>query len=130
MAHFAQLDENNTVIQVVVVHNNELLDDGTESEAKGIIFCQSIFGIDTVWKQTSYNCSFRKNFAGVGFKYDALRDAFLETKPYDNWTLNNTTCKWEAPTTYPTDGRRHAWDGYTNSWRDVGERLATPVENI
>jgi hypothetical protein len=130
MAHFAQLDENNTVIQVVVVHNNELLDDGTESESKGITFCQSIFGIDTVWKQTSYNGSFRKNFAGVGFKYDALRDAFLETKPYDNWTLNNTTCKWEAPIPYPTDGRRHAWDSYTNSWRDVGERLATSIENI
>jgi len=130
MAHFAQLDENNTVTQVIVVHNNELLDNGAESESKGITFCQSIFGIDTIWKQTSYNGNFRANFAGVGFLYDSLRDVFLETKPYPNWVLNSTTYKWEAPVPYPDDGRRHAWDGYTNSWRDLGERLATPVETI
>lgn len=130
MAHFAQLNENNIVIQVIVVHNNELLDNGIESEEKGISFCQSIFGIDTRWKQTSYNGSFRKNFAGVGFKYDTRRDAFLEFKPYVNWILNNTTCKWEAPTPYPNDGRRHEWDEYTNGWIDVGEKLATTIENI
>ena len=130
MAHFAQLDENNIVTQVIVVHNNELLDNGTESESKGILFCQSIFGIDTVWKQTSYNCSFRGNFAGVGFLYDSLRDVFLEPKPYSNWVLNSTTYKWEAPVPYPDDGKRYGWDGYTNSWRYLGERLATPVETI
>ena len=130
MAHFAQLDENNTVIQVVVVHNNELLDNGVESESKGISFCQSIFGIDTVWKQTSYNGIFRKNFAGVGFRYDEKRDAFLEIKPFTNWVLNNETCKWEAPIPYPEDGRRHAWDDYTNTWIDLGEKLATPIETI
>ena len=123
MAHFAQLDENNTVIQVVVVHNNELLDDGTESESKGILFCQSIFGIDTVWKQTSYNSTFRGNFAGVGFLYESLRDVFLEPKPYFNWVLNNVTYKWEAPVPCPDDGRRYGWDGYTNNWVDVGEKL-------
>lgn len=130
MAHFAQLDENNIVLQVIVVHNDELLDDGVESEDKGITFCQSLFGIDTIWKQTSYNNSFRKNFAGVGFMYDSLRDMFLEPKPYFNWVLNSTTGKWEAPIPYPDDGRRYTWDGYTNSWRDVGEKLATPVEHI
>ena len=130
MAHFAQLDENNTVIQVAVVHNNELLDNGTESESKGISFCQSIFGIDTVWKQTSYNNNFRGNFAGVGFMYDEYRDAFLQPKPYANWVLNSNTFKWDAPVPYPNDSRRYGWDGYTNSWRDVGERLATSIENI
>lgn len=130
MAHFAQLDENNIVIQVIVVHNNELLDNGTESEFKGILFCQSIFGIDTVWKQTSYNSSFRGNFAGVGFLYEPLRDVFLEPKPYFNWVLNNVTYKWEAPVPCPDNGRRYGWDGYTNSWRDVGEKLATSVETI
>lgn len=89
MAHFAELDENNIVLRVIAVHNNELLDNGVESEVKGITFCQSIFGIDTVWKQTSYNNNFRKNFAGVGFKYDKNRDAFISTKPYSSWVLNN-----------------------------------------
>jgi hypothetical protein len=127
MAHFAQLDENNIVIQVIVVHNNELLDNGIESESKGIDFCKSIFGIDTMWKQTSYNGFFRKNFAGVGFRYDDLRDAFLEPKPYFNWVLNDTTYKWEPPIPYPDDGKRYGWDGYTNSWRYLGEALEEPI---
>ena len=126
MAHFAQLDENNIVTQVIVVHNNELLDNGTESESKGILFCQSIFGIDIVWKQTSYNNSFRGNFAGVGFLYDPLRDVFLEPKPYFNWVLNDTTFKWEAPILHPDDGKRYGWDGYTNSWRYLGEAGSIP----
>jgi hypothetical protein len=130
MAHFAQLDENNIVTQVIVVHNNELLDNETESESKGISFCQSIFGIDTVWKQTSYNGLFRKNFAGAGFIYDVKRDAFLEPRPFASWVLNNETCKWGPPVPYPEDGKRHVWDDYTNTWIDLGEKLATPVETI
>ena len=130
MAHFAQLDENNTVIQVIVVHNNELLDNGVESETKGIDFCKSIFGIDTMWKQTSYNGIFRKNFAGVGFRYDEKRDAFLEPRPFASWVLNNETCKWGPPVPYPEDGKQHVWDDYTNTWIDLGEKLATPVETI
>jgi hypothetical protein len=130
MAHFAQLNENNIVTQVIVVHNNELLDNGAESESKGILFCQSIFGIDTVWKQTSYNGSFRKNFAGVGFIYDVKRDAFLEPRPFASWVLNNETCKWGPPVPYPEDGKQHVWDDYTNTWIDLGEKLATPVETI
>lgn len=130
MAHFAQLDNNNIVTQVIVVNNNELLDNGVESETKGIEFCQSIFGLDTLWKQTSYNAVFRKNFAGVGFIYDEKRDAFLEPRPYATWVLNNDTCKWEAPTPYPNDGRRHAWDDYTNTWVDLGEKLGTTIETL
>lgn len=75
MAHFAQLDDNNIVTQVIVVNNNELLDEtGNESEAKGIAFCQSLFGGN--WKQTSYNANFRKNYAGIGFTYDPVADEF------------------------------------------------------
>ena len=122
MAHFAQLDENNNVIQVIVVHNNELLDNGVESESKGIDFCQSIFGIDTMWKQTSYNGTFRKNFAGVGFRYDERRDAFLQPRPYITWIFNNETCKWEPPVPYPEDGRQYDWDGYTDTWVALNDK--------
>lgn len=76
MAHFAQLDQNNVVLQVIVVHNNELFDNGVESEAKGIAFCQTLFP-DTNWKQTSYSGTFRKIYAGVGYTYDAERDEFI-----------------------------------------------------
>lgn len=95
MAHFAELDENNVVKQVIVVHNNELLDENNnESEAKGIAFCQSLFGGN--WVQTSYNGSIRKNFAGIGMHYDAMRDAFIAPKAncHDEETLDETTCLW------------------------------------
>jgi hypothetical protein len=78
MAHFAQLDENNIVQQVIVVHNNELLDEsGNESEAKGIAFCKSIFGENTRWIQTSYNGSFRGKYAGIGYTYNANENVFV-----------------------------------------------------
>lgn len=93
MAHFAQLDENNIVTQVIVVHNNELLVDGVEQEAKGIAFCESLFG--GIWIQTSYNRNIRKNFAGIGFTYDAQRDAFIAPQPEgEGWALDETTCVW------------------------------------
>ena len=78
MAHFAQLDENNTVTGVIVIHNNELLDaNGQESEVQGIAFCQSLYGSDTRWAQTSYNGSFRGRYAGIGYRYDPVADEFL-----------------------------------------------------
>lgn len=123
MAYFAQLDQNNIVTQVIVVHNNELLDNGTESESKGIDFCKSLYGADTVWKQTSYDGSFRRNFAGIGFLYNQLRDAFIPPRPYSTWVLNNSTYQWEAPVPYPNDNRQYAWDDYTNNWADIGEKL-------
>lgn len=115
MAHFAQLDNQNTVLQVIVIHNNELLDNGVESEAKGIAFCQSLFP-NTRWAQTSYNGNKRKNYAGVGFLYDPIRDAFIPPKPYPSWVLDEATCRWEAPVPYPTDGERHVWDEATQTW--------------
>ena len=97
MAHFAELDENNTVKQVIVVHNNELLDEnGNESEQKGIDFCIAHYG--GTWIQTSYNGTIRKNYAGIGMIYDPIRNAFILPKPYDSWVLNEDTCQWEEPT--------------------------------
>jgi hypothetical protein len=94
MAHFAQLDESNIVTQVIVVHNNELLDNGVESEAKGVAFCQSLLGGN--WVQTSYNGNTRKNYAGIGYSYDQTRDAFIPPKPEEGeWILNEDTCLWD-----------------------------------
>lgn len=118
MAHFAQLDENNVVTQVIVVHNNELMDNGVESEAKGITFCQSLFP-GTTWVQTSYNGNMRKNYAGQGFTYDAQLDAFIPPQPYPSWVLNTEVCQWEAPIPYPDDGGRYVWDEDTQSWISV-----------
>lgn len=117
MAHFAELDVNNTVLRVIVVNNNELLDNGVESEAKGIAFCQSLFGGN--WLQTSYNGNKRKNYAGVGFAYDAVRDAFIPPKPYSSWTLDENTCQWKAPVPYPTDGKQYVWDEEAQTWKQV-----------
>lgn len=118
MAHFAQLDENNVVTQVIVVHNNELMENGVEVEAKGITFCQSLFP-GTSWRQTSYNGNIRKNYAGIGFTYDAQRDAFIAPQPFPSWLLNEGTCQWEAPVPYPTDGKTYRWDEPTLSWVEV-----------
>ena len=93
MAHFAELDANGIVTQVIVVNNSELLDNGVESESKGIAFCQSLFG--GTWVQTSYNGNIRKNYAGIGYTYDEARDAFIPPKPEGNWILNEDTCLWE-----------------------------------
>ena len=118
MAHFAQLDENNIVTQVIVVHNNELLDEnGIEQESKGIAFCQSLFGGN--WIQTSYNNKIRKNYAGIGFQYDNVRDAFIQPKPYESWLLNEDTCQWEAPIPRPNDDKLYMWDEPTTSWVEV-----------
>lgn len=95
MAHFARLDENNVVTEVIVVHNNELLDNGVESEAKGIAFCQNIYG--GIWKQTSYNSNFRKNFAIRGDTYDSVRDAFIGPKQFEEQVFDEETCRWVMP---------------------------------
>ncbi len=118
MAHFAELDETNIVKQVIVVHNNELLVDGVESEAKGIEFCQSLFGGN--WVQTSYNGNFRKNYAGIGFIYDPILDAFYAPQPYPSWTLDENA-RWQAPIPMPEDGKIYWWDETTLSWIEPTE---------
>jgi hypothetical protein len=118
MAHFAELNKSNIVTQVIVVHNNELLVDGVELEAKGVEFCHSLLGGN--WVQTSYNNTFRKNFAGIGYSYDPVRDAFIPPKPTNGeWVLNEITCNWELSIPYPTDGRDYEWDEATVNWIEV-----------
>lgn len=120
MAHFAELDANNVVLRVIVVHNNELMDNGQESEAKGVAFCQSLFGGN--WKQTSYNANIRKNYASTGYTFDTQRDAFIPPKPFASWVLNEQTCQWNAPVPMPADAgtgeppKRYNWDEATISW--------------
>ena len=117
MAHFAQLDNNNKVIQIVVIGNNDVLDqNGNESENVGIQFCKTLFGQDTNWKQTSYNGKIRKNYAAIGGVYDSIRDAFISPKFFDSWILDENTCDWVAPIPYPTDGKDYAWNESTLTW--------------
>jgi hypothetical protein len=117
MAHFAKLDENNVVLQVNVVHNNELLDEnGIEQEQKGIDFLINWSNGYLFWKQTSYNGNIRKNYAGIGYTYDVQRDAFIPPQPFSSWLLNEQTCRWEPPTPMPTDGEMYLWDEATTSW--------------
>jgi hypothetical protein len=118
MAHFAQLNEENLVTQVIVVANQDTADqDGVENEAIGIEFCTNLLG--GKWVQTSYNANIRKNYAGIGYKYDAALDAFIPPQPFASWTLNNETAQWEAPTPYPTDDKRYTWDEATTVWVEV-----------
>lgn len=121
MAHFAELDENNKVIRVIVIHNNELLEDGIESELKGINFCKSLYGNDTKWVQTSYNQNKRKHFAGKDYTYDSDFDAFIPPKPYPSWKLNYITFLWEAPIPMPEmiEGYWWKWSEYNQEWIKV-----------
>jgi hypothetical protein len=118
MAHFAKLDANN-IVTFVTVGRQE--DDGREAD-----LCART---GDVYKQTSYNTHggvhalggtpLRKNYAGIGYTYDAGRDAFIPPKPYASWLLNETTCLWDAPVAYPDDGKRYSWDEATTSWVEV-----------
>ena len=120
MAHFAKLNENNVVLEVHCVNNIELLDENNqESESKGVAFLTSWSGGYTNWKQTSYNATIRKNYAGIGYTYDATRDAFISPQPYPSWVLDETTCLWKAPTPMPTDDKMYVWDEPTTSWVEV-----------
>jgi len=114
MAHFARL-ENNIVIEVRVVANAVLQDEnGDEQESLGSDFLVSLHG-PAVWKQTSYNGTFRKNYAGIGYIYDESKDAFMTEAPYASWVLNSH-CRWEAPSSKPSDGKTYSWNEVTTSW--------------
>ena len=117
MAHFAELDNNNIVQKVVVIDNNILVKpNGEENEDYGVIFCKQHFGFNSKWIQTSYNKSFRKNYASTGFTYDSNRDAFIPPKPYPSWILNEDTCQWESPIPYPSDDNEYTWNEDTQNW--------------
>ena len=116
---FAKIGLNNKVIDRVVVHNNELLDANNElNENLGISFLTNLTGW-AIWKQ-SFKDGTRKNQAGIGYTYDENRDAFIPPKPFNSWTLNETTCQWEAPVAYPDDGKKYEWNESTQQW-DLNE---------
>jgi hypothetical protein len=120
MAHFARIDENNVVTQVVVVANKDTADaNNVEKEHIGAAFLESVLG--GTWKQTSYNGKIRKNYAGVGYTYDADIDAFVAPKPYPSWVLDENA-QWQAPVPMPDDGEMYSWDEATQSW------VPNPVE--
>ena len=118
MAHFAKLDEKNNVIAVHVVNNDVITVNGVESEQAGIDFLTSLHG-HSLWKQTSYNSSIRKNYAAISYTYDAMRDAFIPPQLHGSWMLNETTCDWEPPVAYPTDGKIYAWFEPNQEWIEV-----------
>ena len=111
MAHFAEIDENNIVLRVLVVPDAQ--------ENRGQDFLANDLKLGGTWIQTSYNSTIRKNFAGVGFTYDIDRDAFIPVKPFDSWVLDEDTCKWEAPIPYPTDGKSYSWDEDALNWIEI-----------
>lgn len=121
MAHFAKYDSEFLVAEVIVIAN-AVVDNlpFPESEPIGVEFCKSLYGQDTNWAQTSYNASFRFNYAGVGYTFDPAANggsgAFITPKPYPSWLLNTTTYQWEAPVPYPDDGKQYYWDEATLSW--------------
>ena len=108
MSHWAEIDENNIVLRVLVGNNSE----PDEGEA----FMNSLGG---TWVKTSYNGNIRKNYAGIGYTYDTGRDAFISPKPYESWVLNEETCQWESPVPYPTDGVMYQWNEELADWQAV-----------
>ena len=116
MAHFAKIGLNGKVIEVLSVANEVLHDsNGVEQEVNGIDFLTKLTGW-SIWKQTSYNGNMRKNYAGIGDTYDEDRDAFISPKPYPSWTLNETTCRWQAPVAMPQDGKSYSWNEENQQW--------------
>jgi len=115
MAHFAELDSNNVVLRVVVIGNADTSDaNGIEKEYIGAAFCERLFG--GTWKQTSYNANIRKNYVGIGYKFDESLNAFIPPQLYPSWVLNNDTAQWEPPVPYPTDGKAYIWDEAKKDW--------------
>jgi hypothetical protein len=124
MAHFAKLDENNVVTQVIVVSNSDTADAfGVEKEHIGAAFCEKLFG--GTWKQTSYNGNKRKNYAGLGYTFDEDLDAFVSPKPFNSWILNTDLAQWDAPVPMPEDAgtgeppKRYRWDEDSVNWIEV-----------
>ena len=119
MAHFAKIDKNKIVQQVIVVTNEDCGNlEFPESETIGQSFINSI-GLNGVWIQTSYNGNFRKNYAGMGYTYDESRNAFIPVKPYPSYILNEDTCQWDAPIPRPNDNKFYDWDEENLTWKEL-----------
>ena len=118
MASFAKIGLNSKVIEILVVHDNELKDSNDMShENLGINFLTNLTGW-AIWKQ-SFTDGTRKNSAGIGYTYDEDRDAFIPKKPFASWILNEETCQWEAPSAMPDDGKKYEWNESTTSWDEI-----------
>lgn len=118
MAHFAELDENNIVLRVIVVDNEDVKDKGVEKESKGKGFCKKLLPSSGAWIQTSYNGNIRKQYAGKGMTFDAVKDKFISPQPYPSWSLNKED-DWEPRVAYPNDNNRYAWNEFTVTWEKV-----------
>ncbi len=126
MAHFCKLGTGNIIEKVNVVSN-----DIATSEQAGVDFLNNLYNTRDVWKQTSYNTRegvhslggtpFRKNYAGIGYSYDQTRDAFIPPKPFNSWTLNETTCVWDPPVALPDTENRYNWNEDTQQWDLINE---------
>ena len=131
MAHFAQLDENNVVIDVIVIDNSvthsHTIANGDESEERGITFCKQLRGEDTRWVQTSYNRKFRKHFAQLGYTYSEGLDAFIPPCPVTGYILNNATCEWECPVAPPDTVNNYLWNGTEYVLDESVVLMRTPV---
>ena len=114
MAHFAKLGTGNIIETVEVVSNDIAL-----TEQAGVDFLNNLYNTSDVWKQTSYNNNIRKNFAGIGYSYDQTRDAFIEPQPFTSWILDENTCRWGAPVSYPDDNNRYEWDEENTTWQKL-----------
>jgi len=136
MAHFAQIDSNNKVIQVIVVDTKDTSTaDGIEKESIGEAFCERLFG--GTWKKTSYNTQANKhtsggtplrgNYAGIGYNYDPTHDVFYPPSPFPSWTISATDWQWAAPTPMPTDGKLYSWDETAQSWIEQPALTTTQV---
>lgn len=148
MASFAELDTNNTVLRVIKIHDNELLKDGVEDEQTGINFCKSLYGQNTIWKQTSFNTLakkyyyinsegvrslhtdqskvFRKQYAMVGGKWDATKDGFIPEQPFESWTFDEINWTWLPPVDHPHDSNPNIpfdydWNEDTLTWDPIGD---------
>ena len=121
MAHVARIDEDGIVREVHVLNNSDLPNNGefsAETEAAANAFQHSL-GLEGNWKLTSYNGNFRGRYAGIGYKYDAVRNAYIPPQPYLSWIFDETTLDWVAPVPYPTDGKSYVWDEAIQNWVEV-----------
>lgn len=136
MGYFVILDENNYVVKVDTINNSVFTINNIENVNKANDFLNSLFNTNNVYLQTSYNTrggvhytngvpsqdqskAFRKNYAGIGYYYDPIRDAFIPPKPYPSWTLNEESCLWDSPVPYPSDGKRYMWNEDILNWEEI-----------
>jgi hypothetical protein len=123
MAYFAQIDETGTVVQVIAVSNDDAPDPApAHSEPIGQAFIANVLGLPGEWRQTSYNNSFRKQYAGIGWRYDANGDVFIAPQPYPSWSLD-ANYDWHPPTPMPETEGEWSWDEDAQAWVDL-----TPAE--